>query len=394
MAHIDSGLPNGTDDVVPRRLAWWVFGLGLLGVLAFVGLRFLPWLVFGLFIYYVSRPITRRIEGRFGSPGLVAMLTLLLIVLPVVLLLGALLVVAAGQFAAALANVPLDQLLARLPIGPADLPNTPSEVYDVTVTLIQDPSVQAVVGSVTGLIGAVGATLYNVFVSLLIGFFLLVSDRQIAGWFESEVFGADSLAVRYLSTVDDGLRSIFFGYTLTILAIIVLTSVIYTAFDLLAPGDLAIPSIVLLAVVTGVFTLVPLVGRSIVYFLIAGVMAAQAATTDPRLLWYPVVFLAVMMLGFDNVVRTYIRPYLSGRMFNTGLVMFAYLFGPALFGWYGIFLGPVLLVFIVVFMRLVLPLLANPERDLPAPERDQTLDEFASVPGEPERPGSGTADPE
>ncbi|QPV62415.1 AI-2E family transporter [Halosimplex litoreum] len=394
MAHADTPMPGTVDDVAPRRLAWWVLGLGLLGVLAFVALRFLPWLVFGLFIYYVSRPITRRLESRVGSPGLVAMLTLLLIVLPVVLLLGALLVVAAGQFASALANVPLEDLLGRLPVGPADLPDTPTEVYDVTVTLIRDPSVQAVVGSVTGLIGAVGATLYNVFVSLLIGFFLLVSDRGIAGWFESEVFGEDSLAVRYLSTVDEGLRSIFFGYTLTILAIVVLTSVIYTAFDLLAPGDIAIPSIVLLAVVTGVFTLVPLVGRSIVYFLIAGVMAAQAATTDPRLLWYPVLFLAVMMLAFDNVVRTYIRPYLSGRMFNTGLVMFAYLFGPALFGWYGIFLGPVLLVFVVVFMRLVLPLLANPDRELPPAEREVTLDEFTSVPSGSEGPGSGAAEPE
>jgi predicted PurR-regulated permease PerM len=387
-------MPGSVDDVAPRRLAWWMLGLGLLGVLALVALRFLPWLVFGLFVYYVSRPITRRLERRFGSPGLVAMVTLLLIVLPVVLLLGALLVVAAGQFASVLADVPLDQLLGRLPVQPADLPDTPTEVYDVTVTLIQNPSVQAVVGSVTGFLGAVGATLYNVFISLLIGFFLLVSDRQIAGWFESEVFGEDSLAVRYLSTVDDGLRSIFFGYTLTILAIVVLTSVIYTVFDLLAPGDIAIPSIVLLAVVTGVFTLVPLVGRSIVYFLVAGVMGVQAATTDPRLLWYPVVFLAVMMLGFDNVVRTYIRPYLSGRMFNTGLVMFAYLFGPALFGWYGIFLGPVLLVFVVVFMRLVLPLLANPDRELPPPERDQTLDEFTSVPSGSEGPGSGTAEPE
>jgi len=35
--------------------------------------------------------------------------------------------------------------------------------------------------------------------------------------------------------------------------------------------------------------------------------------------------------------------------------MFAYILGPLLFGWYGIFLGPMLLVLVVHFVRIVLP---------------------------------------
>ena len=45
-----------------------------------------------------------------------------------------------------------------------------------------------------------------------------------------------------------------------------------------------------------------------------------------------------------------------------GLVMFAYLLGPALFGWYGIFMGPLLMVLIVEFIVTVLPRLAGPEQ--------------------------------
>jgi predicted PurR-regulated permease PerM len=37
------------------------------------------------------------------------------------------------------------------------------------------------------------------------------------------------------------------------------------------------------------------------------------------------------------------------------MVMLAYIFGPLLFGWYGIFLGPMLLVLLVHFVALVLP---------------------------------------
>jgi len=44
-------------------------------------------------------------------------------------------------------------------------------------------------------------------------------------------------------------------------------------FNVFAPGPLGVRFVVLLAVVTGLFTLVPLVGRSIIYLSIAGVFA-------------------------------------------------------------------------------------------------------------------------
>ncbi|ELY59901.1 permease [Natronococcus jeotgali DSM 18795] len=344
--------------------------------------QYLPWLIFGLFIYYVARPITQRLERRIASPTLVAALTLLLIVVPIVVMLGAILLVALGQLVTAAADLPVDRILAQLPVQITDLPNTPSEVYDTTVVLIQDPSVQNLLGSVGGAVGAIGATLFNMFISLLIAFFLLVSDRNIADWFETNVFGEDSLVTDYLSVVDRGLGSIYFGYTMTIFAVIILSAIIYTVFNVVAPGGLAIPSAMLFAVVTGLFTLVPLVGRSIIYFAIAGTLAVQAATVDPRLLWFPVAFLAVMIVAFDNLVRTYIRPYLSGRLLNTGLVMFAYLFGPPLFGWYGIFLGPFLMVFIVTFVRMILPVLADPEGERVELKSEHTLDEYAENAGD------------
>ncbi|WP_254523381.1 AI-2E family transporter [Natrinema caseinilyticum] len=389
MDETDSPIRNVRIWAAHERLGWWILGLVLLAVLGLVVDQYLPWLVFGLFIYYVARPITQRLERRFASPTLVAALTLLLIVVPIVVMIGAILLVALGQLVTAVADLPVDRILAQLPVQISDLPNTPSEVYDTTVVLIQDPSVQSLLGSVGGVVGAIGATLFNMFISLLIAFFLLVSDRTIADWFESNVFGEDSLATDYLSVVDRGLGSIYFGYTMTIFAVIVLSAIIYTAFNFFAPGDLAIPSAVLFAVVTGLFTLVPLVGRSIVYFAIAATLALQAVAVDPRFLWFPLVFLAVMIVAFDNLVRTYIRPYLSGRLLNTGLVMFAYLFGPPLFGWYGIFLGPFLMVFIVMFVRMILPVLAGRDRDRVDVEPEHTLDEYAeSVAERQEEPPS------
>ena len=360
-----------------QRLGWWLLGLGVVAVLALVVQQYLAWLVFGLFVYYVARPVSRRLE-QWLSPSLAAAATLLVIVLPVVVLFAALLTVALGQFVDVLADAPIEAIVAQLPFQVPDLPNTPSEVYQTTVTLIQDPSVQGFAGELGRVTGVVGTTLYNLFIALLVAFFLLISDRSLASWFEANVLGAESLSTRFLGLVDSGLKSVFFGYTLTIFAIMILSSLIYTVSNVIAPAGLLIPSAVLLGVITGVFTLVPLVGRSIIYFLIAAILGVQAALTNPQLLWYPVVFLAVMSLAFDNVVRTYIRPYLSGRQLSTGLVMFAYLLGPPLFGWYGIFLGPFLLVVIVTFIRLILPVLVGPDREQRAAESAHTLDEYTT----------------
>lgn len=381
MSETDSPVRTVRARPAREHLGWWVLGVVLLAVLGLVVDHYLPWLVFGLFIYYVARPIARRLENRVASPSLVAALTLLVIVLPIVVVLAAVLLVALGQLVTVVADLPVQQIATQLPVPISDLPDTPAEVYDTTVVLVQEPSVQSLIGSVGGAIAAIGAVLFNVFISLLIAFFLLLGDRDIAAWFETNIFGEESLATAYLSTVDRGLASIYFGYTMTIFAVIILSALIYTAFNLVAPGDLAIPAAVLFAVITGLFTLVPLVGRSIVYFVIAGALAIQAATADPRLLWFPVAFLAVMIVAFDNLVRTYIRPYLSGRLLNTGLVMFAYLFGPPLFGWSGIFLGPFLMLFIVTFVRMILPVLAEPDRDRVDVGPERTLDEFADSVG-------------
>ncbi|SFR92770.1 Predicted PurR-regulated permease PerM [Halomicrobium zhouii] len=359
-----------------KHLAWWILGVVFLGVVAYVGYAYLPWIVFGLFAYYVARPVSRRLEPRVGSTGLAALATILLIVVPFVVFFTAFLLVALGQFVDAVSGVPVQVILDQLPFRIPALPDTPEEVYETVIVLVQEPSVQSAVGAVTGTIGLVGSVLYNLFLSILLAFFLLVNDRRLADWFSTEIFDEESLATGYFCRVDAGLKSVYFGYTMTIFAIVILSTVIYTAFNAFAPGTLAIPSLVLFGVVTGVFTLVPLVGRSIVYLFIAVVLGIQAVSTDPALLWYPIAFLLVMTIAFDNVVRTYIRPYLSGRMFATALVMFAYLLGPALFGWYGIFLGPLLLVAIVAFMQYILPILAHPERERVTLASGPTLDEY------------------
>lgn len=347
--------------IVRPDLKWGIVGLIAAGIIAFVVFTFLPWVVLGLFIYYVARPVSQRIENRIGRKSLSAALSLVVMVVPIVLFLGVFFSIAIRQISTFAATDTTTRLLGQSPVAIGAVPNDPQKLIGVVTNSLQNPSVQSVLVEVQAIVGAAASSLFMLFLSLLVGFFLLVEDQRLDQWGTENLLGNDTLSIDYLKAVDEGLDSVYFGYTLTIFAVMVLTAVIYSVFNFFAPGGLLIPVAILLAVVTGLFTLVPLVGRSVVYLGIAAVLALGAIQGDSTLLWYPLVFFLFMTIAFDNVVRTYIRPYLSGKMFHLSLVMFAYLLGPMLFGWYGIFLGPLLMVIVVQFFQVVVPQLRGDE---------------------------------
>lgn len=80
-----------------------------------------------------------------------------------------------------------------------------------------------------------------------------------------------TITEEYLRAVNRGLDSVYFGYTLTIFAIMVLSALIYAGLNLIAPPGLTVPQPVLIAVSTGL---------SMVMLAMAGRSAAREATTD------------------------------------------------------------------------------------------------------------------
>jgi len=122
--------------------------------------------------------------------------------LGVVVFVAAFLVVAFGQLTSVLSGIPVQSIADQLPFQvPTPLPTS--------------------VAASSGTLGAVGATLYNV--ALLLAFFLLVSDRRLGAWFTTEIFDQEGLATDYFAGADAGFKSVYFGHTLTIFAIMVLT---------------------------------------------------------------------------------------------------------------------------------------------------------------------------
>jgi predicted PurR-regulated permease PerM len=173
----------------------------------------------------------------------------------------------------------------------------------------------------------------------------------------------------------------------------------------IAPSIVTIPQATLLGLLVGVASLVPAIGIKLVTWPLGFYLVARSLLLDPATVWFPATFFVVSFVVVDYVPDQLLRPYVSGRSLHVGAVMLAYLFGPILFGWYGIFLGPFLLAVVYEFGLVVVPWLTHTEAEPVAPtdaapvptERDETGDQPPHPPdadAPPEQSDAGVPPPD
>lgn len=344
------------------RLGWWLLAIALALALALVAYAFVGTLVLGLFVYYGSRPVYRRVTTRLESETLAAAATLFLLSLPALFLVSYTVAVGVRELSA-FTGAGIETYYSRLIPGSTDVPG-----------VLSHP--QRLLGSDLGTawsdfttaaksLGIISRSLLTLFLSISFAFFALRDGDRLAAWFRGEM-GEDSAVVAYLTAVDEDLAIVYFGNVLTVLLVGVAATVLYNGFAAMAPGAVSFPLPTVFALLTGLTTFVPIVVGKLVYVPLTLYFGWQALRVNTRLLWYPVAFFVVSLLLLDLLPQTVVRPYISGRTTHTGLVMFAYILGGVLFGWYGIFLGPLVLVFVVQFADIVFGDLVHGRRITPS----------------------------
>jgi len=352
-----------------ERLGWVIVGVVVSGGVALALLDYLGTLVFALFVYYASRPVQERMEPRFNHPDAATTVTILAFVLPILALVGYGLFVAlqeaiafvqtAGQdgwFGSILG--PYVELSALLDPGTLieRLREDPDQVLDESTRQL----ITRVIGPVQTIAGFLFAVLSRLFLMFVFVFYLLRDDEKIAAWFRRS-FGHDSRVIRYASAADRDLEHLFWGNAMTILATGLIAVATFYALDLLTPPTMVIYRPVLLGLLVGVATLVPLVGMKIIYVPFTLLLVVQTAVGSAPV-WFPVLFFVVTFVVVDALPDFFVRAYLSAGELNMGLVLLAYTLGTMAFGWYGLFLGPILLVGFVNFARDVFPQLVRNQR--------------------------------
>jgi len=350
-----------TDGLLERfdrtRVAWWGVVVVLGVVLAVFVLSFVGTVVLGVFVYYGVRPLHRRVHARIGHRGGAATLTMLFVVLPAVALVGYTGVVAVREFVLVAGPGVTEAVLTRLPGDPQRIGVVLRSPTGVLAELERPARLRAQVRPVVSALRTAGTGLLHLTLALALAFFLLRDGPQLTAWFRNELVTAGGVADAYATAVDADLETVYVGNVITVLAVTVAAVVVYNGFGLVAPAPLRLPVPTLLALSTGLATFVPLVVGKLVYVPVTGYLLwlATRATGGVELLPWVGGFLGCCFVVLDLVPQTFVRPYVSGQTLHSGLVLFAYVFGAALFGWYGLFLGPLVAVFVVQAAAIVLP---------------------------------------
>ncbi|RBI58749.1 AI-2E family transporter [halophilic archaeon] len=346
-----------------ERIAWWlIFGVFLV-LFAFVLYSYIGTFVLGLFIYYATRPIYHQLSRHVHQRSLAAAVALSAISFPGLLLIAYTVLVSIQQLDAFLGpNLDRYQSL----FGPYLEQISGSQNIQTSFqrflsnpqrfTQILNPNtVSDTLVSAGGYLGAVLTGLLHVFIALIIAFYLLRDDQKLATWFTSRISGPDTATYAFLDEVDTDLETIYFGNILNAFVVAIVSAVTYTILNSIAPTEVAIPAAVLLGLLTGFASLIPIVGMKLIYVPVGLYLGGRALITNPQQIWFPIIFVLTAAAIVDGMTELLLRPYISGRNLHVGLVLFAYIIGPLLFGWYGLFFGPLLLVLLIHSTRIVLP---------------------------------------
>lgn len=386
------------DSGLRRRILFAIGGLGLITAVVFVLLQFQATLIFTIFLYYASRPIYTKLETLSLPPRLqgrqipyhrqvLAVTTIAAFLLPFLFLLTYTLVLVVPEiqrlaggngFGAAYLSALQSAQGSGLPAPLVELEAgdiltmRPEEV----VAILNDSAVQTwveqVTATLTGSIGFIANGALNGFILLSGTYYLLTDGSRLTSWFLSN-FDESGVVESYVVAVDGELSSILFGNILNALATGIIGIFVFSGYNLVAPGVVNVPFAPLVGALTGVGSLIPVVGMKIVYLPVGAILAVAAVTSGQASAFgFVILFLVLAFVVVDTIPDFLIRPYVSGNRTHIGLLMFAYILGPIAFGFYGIFLAPILLVLITQFVRTIAPYVLSGKH----PHKQATLSDY------------------
>ncbi|HEY3272437.1 MAG TPA: AI-2E family transporter [Methanocella sp.] len=364
---------------------WLIFGVALFLLLLWIMRPFLDVFIYAIFLYYITRPMRRWVSKYVKSEGLAVLVSLLLLALPIVLIITYTLLIGLSQLMSVFQSHGLSGTipsgtLANLTTTFSGLQqNVSSGSYDLGNITNQDwyrslsgysgslPTVQAVLLALGGTIADI---LFKAFIIFFVAFALLKDDYRIKEWFEKTfpylVEEHHGLFARYMKGVDTDLQKIFFSNLLSIVFFAVIAVISYNLLNMFAPAALQIPSPILLGILTGVAALIPIIGMWLVVgpltaFLIINSLIAGTFFANIGYFIFMFLFIFIFVTTVPGFV---VGPYLARGNVNTGLLMFAYIIGPLVFGITGIFIGAIVLVLLTNYFQIVVPEFSR-ERILP-----------------------------
>ncbi|MFP8888779.1 AI-2E family transporter [Natrialbaceae archaeon A-CW2] len=364
-----------SDGFDQRRLAIGAIVAALFAIVAYVAISFVAVIVFAVFLYYAVRPIYRTLE-RFDLPRRVrALLALVLFGVPFLVLLAYTIGIIALETQAFIETYDVQDQVIEQALEEFDLTGID---LDELATVVSETASQASLGllfvSMAGAISVVSATVVQLLIVVVLTYYMLIDGPRFVGWL-LETYDESGVLKTYVDAVDPELSMTLFGNIVNVFITAIVGVITFYTYNAFAPAAVAVPFPALLGALAGLGSLIPVVGIKLVYVPLTVLLAVNAWMTGDLSLLVPVgILFAVSGVVVDFIPDFFIRAHISGEQTHTGLLLVAYIVGPVLFGFYGLFLAPILLILVINAVFVLVPYVITGE---PPESRQTRLPEYS-----------------
>jgi predicted PurR-regulated permease PerM len=337
-----------------KKLLSLLYGFALLLVISVVLANFVGPIVVGIFMYYACLPLHRYINKTRIPDTLSAILSIIILFVPFTLLLFYTTFVLMTEISLFVSKLGLDSsdFLARLSSN-LGLQNSLTDVYNnVSVSNILDSA-----SSASSLVIDILSNLTGLFVSGLIASaicFYFLRDGEQLKQYTYDLVKYDKHITSYFNQLTEELETVFFGNILISIIISAVAASIYTVMSSYVPGGGILKYPALIGILCGATSIIPIIGIKVIYIPVTVRMAINPIFSgNLNELLFPASFLVVSFVFVDTIPDQVLRPYVSSSSTTpTSILLISYTVGPLFFGWYGVFLAPIVAVSFLVFLDI------------------------------------------
>ncbi|MFH1788771.1 MAG: AI-2E family transporter [Candidatus Altiarchaeota archaeon] len=341
------------------RFHWVALGLVSFTLLLFMIKPFVDVLVYGVFLYYILRPLYWKVNQKMHSRDVSAGLSILAVIIPLILLMWYMLDVATTEIRTGLDSIddPLGDRVDRgLSIISASINSLNLE--DVARVIRENQDLGKFVLSLSKSTLGVAFRFVLVFA---VAFYLLKYGSDVKSWFLTTINTEKerNLTDEFFDDIDNDLHHVFYGNILVAFVTAVLGIIVLVGVDMMSPtSKIDVPYPILLGVLCGIANLIPIVGMKIIWIPLVIYITFNAYVGGALVsyVWFLVLSGLAIYVIVDWFPDMVLRPYLSGsERIPMGVLFFTYVFGASVFGFSGILIGPIVVVTSINFFRVIFP---------------------------------------
>ena len=286
-------------------------------------------IILGIILAYGIRPVAKRIQSKLKFESISILLAMIVVIIPLILLIAYIVFVISGflsTFYISNQNLDVNTALSQISYYIPDNPFLNENNFVQTI----ESAGKYVLNYLVSKLGSLANITLDLFV-LICSVYYFIKDGDNCYEFIKSFVPDEHMGFfnRTVKSIEDVLKSIFYGHFLT--------SVIIGIFGAIGYSLLGYPYGIFLGVIAGILQLIPIFGPWPIYWALA-IMDALNGN-------YPRVIVVLLFGFFLSLVDMYIRPAISSHHADIHplILLVGFLAGPLVYGIVGFIIGPLIL---------------------------------------------------